>query len=78
MFWLALVAVLLAWKGSVYPEAAQIRRFLGMQAPAAAQFWWLGTGCIILLVSVRSAYVLLRRTRSGRGTGMKNQDARSL
>jgi hypothetical protein len=52
MFWLALVAVLFAWKGSVCPGAVQIGRFLGMQAPDAAHFRWLGTGFVILPVCI--------------------------
>jgi hypothetical protein len=59
--WLVLMAVLLAWKRSVYPEALEARRFLGMPLPAAADVWWLAAGCASAAVVIGIAVALLRR-----------------
>ena len=63
VIWIILVAALLAWKGSVYTEAVQVRRLLGMQAPVSAYFWWIGAACIIALVIVWSISLLSQKSR---------------
>jgi hypothetical protein len=65
--WLVLMAVLLAWKRSVCPEALEARRFLGMQVPAAADVWWLAAGCAIAAAVIGTAVALIRRHRAACG-----------
>jgi hypothetical protein len=67
--WLVLMALLLVWKGALYSEAVQARQLLGMQAPAAANIWWLGGGCVIALVLVSYVFSLFWKRRSVRGRG---------
>ncbi|MGD8631358.1 MAG: hypothetical protein PVG72_11625 [Gammaproteobacteria bacterium] len=57
------LAALLAWKGVVFQEGEQVRRFLGMQEPTAADFWWTGAGCAIVLVLVGYAITVIRERR---------------
>lgn len=40
IYWLCALVGLLAWKASVYSEAASIRDYLGMTTPAPSLAWW--------------------------------------
>jgi hypothetical protein len=64
IFWLCILAALLAWKGSNYSEAVLIRRYLGMTDPSASFLWWFGAGCIAALAIVWSGCVLVKKARA--------------
>ena len=64
MIGLVLMAALLAWKGAMYPETAQLRQFLGMQATVTADLWWTGAGCAIALALMIYISVRLRKRRA--------------
>jgi uncharacterized membrane protein SirB2 len=73
VLWVVLIVALLAWKGSVYSEAAQVRQFLGMQETTAASIWWTGAGCAVACLLAIVAFTLLRRKRARESTCHKGQ-----
>lgn len=64
IFWLCILAALLAWKGATYAEMALLRQYLGMTEPSASSLWWFASGCVTALVIVWSGYMLLMKARA--------------
>ena len=63
IYWLCVLAGLLAWKGSAYSEIVIIRKYLGMTEPSTSLTWWAGAAGIAILLIVWTGCLLFRWTR---------------
>lgn len=78
IFWLCILASLLAWKGSTFAESFIIRRYLGMTEPSASPLWWMGAGCVSALVIVWLGCMLLSKARPKGGIHSLSYVTKSL
>jgi hypothetical protein len=69
IFWLSILAALLAWKAAAYSEIFLVRQYLGMTEPSAPPVWWAGAASIAALVIVFGGYLLVKKRRSRHRNG---------